>query len=182
MVQLDFISFDLETTNLTADFSVLLSSVIKPFGQDPVVFRADELNPEWATNRKNDRAIVLATRNELAKHAVVIGHYMLGFDIPYLKAKLAYWQLEPLPALFGFDTYYTARTAFRVSSRRLQNLAAYFGLGEKHEVRGELWMKAGMDGDIDAMNEIVEHNVQDCVILEKLAQICFPYLRSLRKI
>ena len=32
-VNLDFVSFDLESSNLNADFSVFLTAVIKPFGK-----------------------------------------------------------------------------------------------------------------------------------------------------
>ena len=181
-VKLDFCSFDLETTNLTADFSVMLCACLKPFGETPVVFRADDYNPNWATQRMDDKELTKAIATELAKHAIIVTHYGSGFDIPYLRAKMVYHRLPPLPPMFGIDTYRIAKANFRVSSRRLKNLCRYFELGQKSEVEGGLWMKAGMDGDIDALDAIVAHNIQDVLLLEKLAALSFPYLKGIRKL
>lgn len=182
-VNLDFVSFDLETTNLTADFSAVLCACIKPFGREPMVFRADDFNPDWASKRMDDEALVKAIAAELATHAIVITHYGIGFDIPYLRAKMMKYGLPPLPPMFGIDTYSIAKNNFRVSSRRLKNLARYFELGKlKHEVEGNLWMRAGMNGDVKALDEIVKHNVRDCELLEKLASRSFLYLKSIRRL
>lgn len=182
VINLDFVTFDLETTNLTADFSVILCACIKPFGGEPMVFRADEYNPNWASERSNDEAITRAIAEELAKHAIVVTHYGSKFDIPYLRAKMVKHRIMPLPPMFGIDTYAIAKPSFKVSSRRLENLARYFDLGKKHKVEGGLWVRAGMDGDIDALDEIVAHNILDCELLEKLAALSFPFARSIRKL
>lgn len=181
-VQLDFCTFDLETSNLTADFSVLLCAAIKPYGSRPIIFRADDYNPNWATNRMDDRLLTGAIAEELRKHAIIVTHYGSRFDIPYLRAKMVKYGFTPLPPMFGIDTYSIAKANFKVSSRRLENLARYFDLGKKHKVEGGLWMKAAMDGDVEALDEIVEHNKLDVELLEKLASLSFPYLRSIRKL
>jgi len=49
--------FDLETTNLSADFGVILCGVIKPANGRPKVFRADRLNHHWSTQRSNGRIV-----------------------------------------------------------------------------------------------------------------------------
>jgi len=182
MRSLDFAGFDLETTNLKADFSVILSACIKPFGQETIVFRADDYNPNWATgDRKNDKAITAAILKELAKHAVIVVHYG-SFDIRYINAKAVRYNLPTLPNIFVMDTYTLAKSSLQVSRRRLDALASYFFRGKKTTVDGELWMKAGMNGDIDALDKIVAHNIQDVVLLERLAQVLFPFVRSLRRV
>jgi uncharacterized protein YprB with RNaseH-like and TPR domain len=181
-IKLDFVTFDVETTNLTADFSVILCACIKPFNEKPIVFRADEMNPRWETARMDDSAIVKAVAKELAKHAVVITHYGSKFDIPYLRAKMAKLCLPALPPMFGIDTWRIAKNNFQVSSRRLANLGLYFELGQKSGVDGPLWLKAGMDGSRKAMDEIVAHNIQDVILLERLAAISFPYLKSIPRL
>lgn len=180
-VNLDFVSFDLETSNLKADFSILLSAVIKPFGQEPVVFRADDY-PNWEKNRGNDKGITEDIAKELKRHAIVITHYGMYFDIPFLRAKMVRHGLEPLPQMFAIDSWAIARKNFQVSSRRLKNLARFFRIGEKGQVEGDLWIAAAYDGDRKAMDEIVEHNIIDCEVLEKLAAISFPYLKSIPKL
>ena len=181
-INLDFVCFDLETTNLTADFSIILCACIKPFGQKTKVFRIDEYNPHWATKRMDDSSLVKAIAKELSKHAVVITHYGTKFDFPYLKAKMTRYGLAPLNPVFSIDTWRLAKNNFQVSSRRLANMSTYFELGKKSGVEGPLWIKASMDGDRKALNEIVEHNIQDVILLEKLAGISFKYLKSIPKV
>jgi len=179
--QLDFVSFDLETSNLQADFSVLLTASIKPFGKEAMVFRADSY-PNWKKDRSNDKAIVVDIANELAKHAVIITHYGTRFDIPYFRAKMVKHGLPPLPQMFAVDSWRIARDNFQVSSRRLKNLAEFFEIGNKEGVEGGLWMAAAYDGSKEAMDKIVEHNVIDVEVLEKLACLSFPYLKFIRRL
>lgn len=181
-IDLDFVTYDIETTGLKADFSIMLSAVIKPFKQEPIVFRADDYEPWKEGHRLNDQEICRDITNELSRHAIIITHYGVGFDIPYTRAKMIRYGLPPLPPMFGVDTYSLAKANMLVSRRRLEALAEYLSLGKKTAVEGNLWMEAAMNGDKAAMDKIVEHNIQDCVLLEKLAAITFPYLKSLRRL
>ena len=180
-VNLDFVSFDIETSNLDADFSILLTACIKPYGQEPLVFRGDDY-PEWNVDRDNDKSITTDIAKELRHHAIVIGHYSQRFDVPFFRAKMVKHGLEPLPPMFGIDTWRIAKNNFKVSSRRLENLTVFFDLGAKHPVTGRLWMKAAYSGSQEAMDEVVEHNIQDVLLLEKLTCISFPYLKSIPKL
>lgn len=180
-VHLDFVTFDMETSNLKADFSITLSAVIKPYCQEPMVFRADDY-PNWATDRANDKLIISDIAGELRKHAIVVTHYGSQFDIQFLRAKMVRHGVAPLPPMFGVDSWRIAKNNFQVSSRRLKNLANYFELGEKEAVEGGLWMDAAYNGSREAMDKIVAHNIQDCLVLEKLACITFPYLKSIPKL
>lgn len=180
-VDLDFVSFDLETTNLTANFSILLTASIKPFGKETIVFRADEY-PAWKTNRADDKAIVSAVAEELKKHAVIMTHYGTGFDIPYFRAKMVKHGLPPLPPMFGLDTYAIAKANFKIHSRRLAALGDYFNIGQKSGVECPLWLEASLSGSTEAMDAIVAHNIQDVILLERLAALSFPYARSIRRL
>ena len=180
-VELDFVGFDIETTNLTADFSIILSACVKPFGKKTLVFRGDNY-PDWVANRANDSVIVNDIAREVSRHAVVVTHYGSRFDIPYLRAKMVKYGIPPLPPMFGVDTYSIAKANFKVSRRRLAALAEYFQLGKKEGVEGNLWVEAAMTGSKEAMDKIVAHNMVDVEILEKLAAISFPYLRSIRRL
>jgi len=177
-VNLDFACFDIETSNLQADFSILMTACIKPYGQDALVFRADDY-PEWKTDRANDYKITKAVAEELRKHAIIVTHYGVYFDIPFLRAKMVKHELEPLPRMFVVDTWAIARKNFKMSNRRLKGLADFFEVGEKQPVEGGLWMEAAYNGSKEAMDRIVAHNIKDVEILEKLACISFPYLKSI---
>ena len=90
--------------------------------------------------------------------------------------------VEPLPPMFGIDSWRIAKNNFKVSSRRLKNLAEYFDVGTKGGVEGGLWMDAAYNGSREAMDKIVEHNIIDVEVLEKLACISFHYLKSIPKL
>jgi len=182
-VNLDFACFDLESSNLNADFSIMLSAVVKPFGREPIVFRGDNY-PSWKQSRTNDSYIVRDVAEELGKHAIIVTHYGSSgaFDLPYLRAKMVHHGIAPMPTMFGVDTYRIAKANFKVSSRRLQNLVSYFDIGDKGGVEGALWMEAAYDGTKKAMDEIVEHNIIDVLVLEKLACVTFPYLKSIPRL
>ena len=178
---LDFVSFDIETSNLRADFSVTLTACIKPFGKEPVSFRADYY-PTWQKNRDDDSLIIKDIAEELARHAIVVTHYGTGFDVPFLRAKMVKYRLPPLPPMFAVDSYSIAKVNFAVGSRRLENLANFFDLGKKSPVEGSLWMKAAYGGDTKAMDAIMEHNIQDVCLLEKLACLSFPYIKAIKRL
>ena len=180
--QLDFVCFDLETSELKADFSALLSAVIKPFGKKGIVFRADNYQNWKEGRRADDLEICTDITRELARHAVVVTHYGTGFDMRYIRAKAMKHGLPALPPMFAVDTYYIAKMNMMVSRRRLDALCKYLSLGLKSVVEGATWVDAALNGSEEAMNEIVRHNVQDCILLEQLATIMFPYLRNIKRL
>lgn len=180
-INLDFVSFDIETSGLDADFSILLSTVIKPFGCPPIVFRADEY-PEWKTERGNDCGIVKDVAEEMSRHAVLITQYGNKFDIPYIITKVVHHRLPALYNLWAIDTWAIAIKKFKLSRNSLMRMGEHFELGAKNPVRGELWIDAAYSASKEAMDEIVEHNIEDCLLLEKLACLCFPYLKSIPRL
>ena len=177
---LDAVSFDLETTGFEADFSIILTACIKPFGKDTVLFRND-IYPTWEKERSNDSQIVADIAGELQKHMVVLTHYG-HFDIRYLRAKMIRYGLPPLPPMFGIDSYLLAKANMAVSRRRLEALCTYLELGEKSGVEGNLWMSAGLTGSKEAMDAISAHNKQDVILLERLACLLVPYMKNMRRI
>ncbi len=180
--QLDFVSFDIESSELKADFSALLSAAIKPFGREAIVFRADTY-ANWKEGRRaDDLELCRDITNELARHAVVITHYGTGFDLRYIRAKLMHHALPALPPMFAVDTYYIAKANMMVGSRRLDAICKYLRLGLKSVVEGATWVEAALNGSKEAMDEVVAHNIQDCILLEKLAMIMFPYMRSVKRL
>ncbi len=184
--KMDFAFFDIEASNLDADFSIMLSAVIKPFGQEPVVFRADNY-PEWKTNRYHDEGIVRDIANELKQHAVIVTHYGSSgyYDTPFLKAKMVKYRMPPLPSMFSVDTYRISRANFKLRSRRLGSMSKYYALGDKEEVEGALWVKAAYGNNEEAkaaLDCIVAHNVQDVILLERLTCLIYPYLKAIPKL
>src|SRR5713226_7818533 len=143
--------FDLETTNLFADFGVILCGVVKPAQGDIKVFRADQLNPDWLTRRSDDRDTVAAIVEELCKYDIWIAHNGNYFDVPFLRTRIAKWGMAPLPATKLVDPLLVARNKLRMSWNSLEALAKFFNVNSKTQVCGSLWLRAALDGCQDAM-------------------------------
>jgi uncharacterized protein YprB with RNaseH-like and TPR domain len=160
--------FDLETSSLNADFGVVLCAVVKPGGADPLIFRGDELNSCWDRVRSDDRELVQAIARELEGYDILVAHNGKRFDLPFLQTRLARWGLPPLPRKKLIDPVLLARNNYRMSSNSLRRLLSMFGLNQKTDVETEIWLRASLDGDREAMNYIVDHCVKDVAMLEQL--------------
>lgn len=168
MDQVSCCCFDLETTNLAADFGVVLCGVVKPAHGKPRVFRGDEINKNWRTMRSNDASLVAAIVEELSRYDIWVAHNGARFDVPFLRTRLLRWGLDPLPAKKLIDPVFLARNKLRMSFNSLAQVANHLGVNSKTEVRPEMWLAASLDGSPKAMDYIVKHCVADVYTLEKV--------------
>jgi uncharacterized protein YprB with RNaseH-like and TPR domain len=167
MNQISCCCFDLETTNLSADFGVVLCAVVKPAGAKPVTFRGDTY-PRWKKGRSDDQALIQAIVAELDKYDIWVAHNGAKFDVPFLRTRLLRWGNNSLPAKKLIDPVQLARNKLRMSYNSLAQVANHLGINTKTDVKPEHWLKAALDGDTESMNYIVEHCIQDVLVLEKV--------------
>ncbi len=170
--------FDLETTSLNADFGIILCAVIKEPDKKPVIFRNDKLCKTWKTKRSDDSDIVKAITAELSKYDILVAHNGVNYDIPFLRTRLARHHLPIFPQKKVIDPVLIARRALRMSGNGLEKICSLLGFNLKTRVDGQLWMKASLDGDVAAMNYIVDHCVADVEMLEKMVDFLKPYCGS----
>jgi uncharacterized protein YprB with RNaseH-like and TPR domain len=168
MDQVSCACFDLETTNLSADFGVVLCGVVKPAHAEAIIFRADRLNRNWRQRRSDDRAVIRAIVDELDNYDIWVAHNGARFDVPFLRARLAALHMPTLPTKKLIDPVLLARNKLRLSYNSLDAIASMLGVNTKTVVEGKQWLRAALDGDTRAMNYIVEHCVQDVLVLEKV--------------
>jgi len=152
-----FAVFDIESTNLDANFGEMLAACILPLNPDGEV--------KIYRDTKSDEKIVQEVRDELANYDYVVTYYGTGFDIPFLQTRLINYDLEPLREIRHVDMYYTARTVLKLHSNRLAVVSELlFGKNKKTNISFERWNRA-MRGDEEAMDYIVEHCVKDVEVL-----------------
>lgn len=170
-------TFDIETSHLCADFGVILCAVVKPHmkGAKPEVFRGDELNPDWDTKRSYDKPVVRSLLDALNDYDVLIAHNGLKFDLPFIRTRLAKWNLKPLPEKKLIDPVQIARNKLRMSGNSLDKLASFIQANSKTPVRGDAWLKAALDGCRKSMNYIVEHCIEDVNTLDSIVDMVKPY-------
>lgn len=151
--------------NIIAEGGYFLCAAWKWHGDDNV-FTAEISNPEerWYGS---DIEVVAALYEAINQADWVVAHNGLRFDIPMLKARLAFHGMPPLSTVKVIDTLRIAKQ-FRFNSNKLDSLGAYLGLGRKNQHSGiKLWVDV-MRGDPDAMEEMLEYNIQDVHLLEQV--------------
>jgi uncharacterized protein YprB with RNaseH-like and TPR domain len=158
--------FDLETSNLNADFGVVLCGCVKKYEGAVTTHRMDRL-PLYEIDRANDRAVVELLRNELEKYDVWVSYNGKRFDIPFLNTRLMAHGLKTLDKRKHIDLLYQARYKLKLHSNRLAVVQEYLGLQDaKTTMNGQRWARA-MAGYGDGWNYIVKHCILDVKVLEQ---------------
>lgn len=169
--------FDIETSSLDARFGIILCAVVKPDGGKPVVFRSDELNKKWKTNRSDDSAIVLSLVDELSNYDILVAHNGVKFDLPFIRTRMVKWGFRPpFPYKKVIDPYQLVRNRFRLSNASLEAICDYLNLGRKTPVDADIWVKAALDGCKKSMDYIVDHCVKDVLLLEQVLRRVKDYI------
>lgn len=172
--------FDLECSSLNADFGVILCAVIKPADKrKPIILRGDDF-PQWRKGRSDDSPVTAAIAEELRKYDILVAHNGQRFDLPFLRSRMERWQLEPLPKKKLIDPVLLARNNLKLSYNSLEKVAEHLRIPiNKTPVTGETWIQAALDGDVEAMDYVVDHCVKDTLILEqvlnRLKEYCSTY-------
>lgn len=158
---------DIEATNLTGSFGMLLSCCIKPLGGRTIVFSLHDRQCE--TDRRMVRQII----NELNKYDILIGWYSKRYDIPFLRTRALKHGVQFIdPLIRHIDLYDTAKHRLRMHSNRLEAVTEFLGIHGKTKISSDAWNKA-VRGDKKAMKEVIAHNKADVRILER----CYNMLK-----
>jgi len=163
--------FDLETTALEAHFGRLLCcSVLSVPSMEVKTFRWDD----YSNRISDDRALAVAIRDHLEAHNITVGWYTKGFDIGFLRGRLAYWGERLLKSQLHFDPMWGYRgwRGVKIGSSSMKNVAEFLHLDEqKYNVPKEVWVNAGT-GDIEALETIIERCESDVRVTWEIAQHC----------
>lgn len=168
--------FDIESSNLNANFGTILSIGWKWWGVDevkvkslldyPAVFRRDPTN---------DCKLVDYFKQVYDTADVTVGWYSSRFDLPMISSKLVEFQRAPLAPVQHIDLWRTAKYQLKLSSNRLGSVAEFLGIEEKTPVKGLIWRKA-CAGHKDSIGYVIEHNRQDVVVLEQAYGRLLPWI------
>lgn len=117
--------------------------------------------------------------HKLLNEADAVVHYNgTRFDIPTLNKEFLLNGFKPPAPYKQIDLLRTARNQFKFTSNKLDHVAEQLGLGNKVRHRGfELWIDC-MNNVPEAWNEMVEYNIGDVTLLEKLYEKLLPWIRN----
>lgn len=158
--------FDLETSNLNANFGFILCAGWKFLGEKQVYCSKISDYKLYKSDPTNDRELVKATAAALSEADLWVGHYASRFDVPYLNSRLLHHGLAPMPKTPLIDTWRVAKYGLRLNSNRLQTVCEFLGLEDKTPIKGPHWVKA-MAGNKSSLKYIVDHCIQDVLVLEQ---------------
>ncbi len=100
------------------------------------------------------------------------------FDIKHLNTLFLRHGLTPLPPIQHIDLYQVVKKNFAFLSNKMGYVCEQLGLGSKLKTGGlDLWKKC-LAGDKEATAHMLEYNIQDVELLEKLYLHLLPYIGS----
>jgi uncharacterized protein YprB with RNaseH-like and TPR domain len=159
---------DIEASNLSADFGIMLCYAIKNADSDKVYCRT--ITKKELTGSTIDKNVVKSCIDDMRKFTRLITYYGANFDIPYIRTRATIHKLDfPLYGeILHEDLYQVVRRKFRLSRRRLDTAARnLLGASEKTYLDPIKWIR-GLQGDTEALKYIEEHCIHDVRELEKL--------------
>lgn len=192
--------WDLETSNLKADFGQLLCGVVGEYStewpDDPILHTLELPNFDW--ERWNDHELAVMIRDKLETYDLIISYNGRRFDEPFLNTRLAEVGERPVQITRHKDLLYVMRSRFRLHSNRLEVVERQFAPAYEYDKRPKrqipkhalkatgktrlepvTWRKA-LCGDDEAYQYIVEHCQRDVVGLCRVWNKVRPVLGVLK--
>jgi hypothetical protein len=171
--------FDLEASALNGSFGRLFSAACAHVAEDDIwVARIDD--PQYNNRRQpsDDSRLAVAIRDHLMTHDILVSWNgkrgynskgRSGFDIPMLNARLI--QPGNKKVVIGryapkhIDLLKEIRKYIELHSFRLASVEEFLELSEsKNAILPRLWNRA-LDGDREALDYVVNHNILDVKVL-----------------
>lgn len=142
----------------------------KWYGSDDVIFESVFTD----TPKK-----MIQKAHKLLEEADAVVHYNgTSFDIPTLNKEFLLYGLKPPAPFKQIDLYTTAKKVFRFPSNKLDYIAQALKVGKKTKgLTHEIWAKC-MEKDSDAWTTMMEYNINDVLILEKVYDKMKPWIKG----
>lgn len=170
--------FDIETTNLNADFGFMLCASYKYAHENQVHTISIFDSSSFAVDPTDDRYVVESIAKVLNDADIIVGHYSKRFDLPYIQARLLFHNLPTIDSRKQhIDTWHIARYKLKLHSNRLQSITEHLGFKDKTPIKSREWIRA-MSGDADAIQYIMNHCEQDVIVLEEVYHRLKPLMTN----
>lgn len=164
--------FDLETTNLSADFGWIICWGWKWLGEKEAHTKSvlDFPHGHYWT----DRHLLKHIYDEVKQADIVVGWYSSRFDWPYLQSRLLVNTGKILPPMPHVDGWWIARKKMKLHSNRLNSVQNFLNLPTaKTPLMPDHWVRA-QQGHREAVRYIQEHCHNDVECLEQAYLLIRP--------
>lgn len=172
---------DIETSNLDANFGIMLSYCIKDGASNKIYYGViTQEDIKRFSADQTDKRIVADCIKDMMRFDKVVAHYGRRFDMPYIRTRAIMCKV-PFPyygTLSLDDTWQWARNKLKLNSNRLDTiLRSLCGKSEKTHIDFKYWI-GGVRGDKKSLNYILDHNKKDVIELEKAYNVLRDYIKE----
>lgn len=168
--------FDIEASNLKADFGIMLSYCIKE--HNGKIYKG-LITPQQLRSATQDRSLVKQCVADLQRFTRIVTYYGARYDLPFVRSRALYHGVDfpPLGSLYHTDLYDWVRRKMRLHNNRMQSACELLEIPSKeHRLLGGIWNRA-LTGDKSALRFILKHNEEDVLSLEELWERLLPFAR-----
>ena len=132
----------------------------------------------YAKDPTNDRYVVEKLHEVMSQADVVVAHYGDSFDNKYVKTRIIYHGLDPLPPLQTIDTKKIAKQHFYFNANNLDYIGNYLKVGRKLPHGPGLWLDILKGGSkaVEAIKKMVAYNKGDVELLRGVFLKLRPYI------
>ena len=172
--------FDIEASNLRADFGIVLCYCIKNSWEDKIVERCIT---KKELSKSLDKEVIKQLIEDFKQYDMIVGFYSTKFDVPFVRTRALVHGLAfpEFGELYHRDAYYMVRNKFCLSSNRLENSCRVLtGKTDKTRIDSDHWLHA-LQGQKASLDYIVEHCQYDVLDLEKLYNKVTPFTKMVKK-
>lgn len=106
----------------------------------------------------------------------LIAHNGDRFDIKKIRTRCIFHRIPMFPKYRTLDTLKKAKSGFNFNSNRLDYIAKFLGVGAKLQHEGfNMWVKC-MQGDKQALKDMIEYCDMDIIVLEDVYTVLENYI------
>jgi len=183
--------FDIEVDDLKPDRGMVLTWAIKERNGNVIT---SYITRQEIFDGVFDKRVVQEFVDAISKFDILVGYYSSRFDINFMRARAMYHNIEfpsmsyckdekgeykLKPEIIHWDIYYIVRNKLGLSRNSLANSTQFLGIPGKTPIDFSYWMKARF-GDKKCIEIVLEHNIADVEITEKLWERLTPYKKWIK--
>jgi len=160
------ILWDIETTNLNANFGFVVCFGWKELGEEKAHVISITDFPSFGKDCTNDKEVVNRAAAVLSCADIWVTWYGQRFDEPFVNSRLLSHGLKRMPPIPHVDGWRIAREKLKLHSNRLASVCSFLGLEDKTPIKSQAWIRA-MAGHRPSIKYVVDHCRQDVQVLEQ---------------
>ncbi|MEM3169713.1 MAG: ribonuclease H-like domain-containing protein [Candidatus Nitrosotenuis sp.] len=161
--------FDIETTNLSADYGRILCCGFKYLNKKPFIVSQDQFS-DYRRKLWDDRKVVEKIKTVLESADILVSYNGRRFDIPFINSRLLYHGFSALKKQRHIDLYWIIKYKYKLHRDSLKAVEDFFFETKqplKTPVTPVHWNKAAA-GVKTSLEYVKRHCLNDVLLLERL--------------